>query len=552
MSNHSRRNFLKQSAFLTALSTLSAKSVQAFANSVPASYSFQGPISTINSSSLNSADFNGDDINFPHEVLWDLDGYIKKVGGIPYPTEKQKLVVVGGGISGLLAAYQLYQYNPVVLEQDRQFGGNSKGEKYNDSTYSIGAAYICVPDEGDEIDQFLTHTKLKNELRHERSEDVHSTFHKKVIKDFWNGVTDPARKEEFIAVDRELKRIYEEAYPDIPWTNESAISKEEYDYLDSITFLEWLKLKFGPNIHPHILEYFQLYCWSSFTASIDELSALQAINFVASEVVGILALPGGNAAIVERILEILKFNLPKNSLRTSAFVLKVQKQQNGYVWVTYKDSYGVVKTIECEACVVSSPKFVAKNIVADLPQVQYKQMQNLLYRGYIVANVFFDKPINPIAYDLFCLEGNYPEAPRPSKPEPRPFADFIFGDWANNQQTSQGVLTIYKPLAYDGARQFLFSPIAHEKHFKIIQDEIKKFLPNLGITQEIQGIRLTRWGHSLPVAQKNLLKTGYLESMNTPVGGKIFFANQDNFANPAFETAFAAASLIAKEVRKIL
>ncbi len=190
--------------------------------------------------------------------------------------------------------------------------------------------------------------------------------------------------------------------------------------------------------------------------------------------------------------------------------------------------------------------------MADLPQVQYKQMQNLLYRGYIVANVFFEKPISPIAYDLFCLEGNYPEAPRPSKPEPRAFADFIFGDWANNQKTSQGVLTIYKPLPYDGARQFLFSPMAHEKHFKKIEEEIKAFLPNLGINQEIVGIRLTRWGHSLPVAQKNLLRSGYLESMNTPVGGKIFFANQDNFANPAFETAFAAASLVAKEIKKIL
>lgn len=536
-----RRDFIKLSIMAGLALGIPKKSEAIIKRFLPKSLMDMSPIQVLNLDQFASADFNGDNIDRPHDILWNLDGYIAKKGGIPAPTEKRKAVVVGGGIAGLISAYQLRGLNPIILEQDKHFGGNSKGETYQNATFSIGAAYITIPDDGDDIDHFLKEIGIKDELKLEEPDTTKFTYKKSMMTDFWKGASDPARAAEFIAVEAELRRIYENAYPDIPWTSDSAISFEEYKYLDTITFDKWLELKFG-KIHPHIAEYFQIYCWSSFNGSIDELSALQVLNFVASEVDGVLALPGGNAAIAERLMNKINEATTPGSVRNNAFVIKVQKKSNGLIWVTYEDGKGVMKTIETESCVVASPKFVAKLIVQDLPAEQVKLMDDLTYRGYIVGNAIFNHPIKSPSFDIFCFEGEMPEAPMAMKQSKRAFPDVCFGTWAADDKTQNGVLTVYRALPYDGGRQFLFSPFAHDKHKKVIEDELKNFSAAVGVNfADLKGMRMTRWGHSLPVAAKGLIQSGYLEKMSRPVGGKIFFANQDNWANPAFECSFAAA-----------
>ncbi len=547
-----RRNFIKMSLLISLALSIPKKSEAILKRFLPKSLMEMSPIQAVGLSQFNSLDFNGDNIERPHDILWNLDGYIAKKGGLPKPTEKRKVVVVGGGMAGLISAYQLRDYDPLILEQDKNFGGNSKGETYQNATYSIGAAYIVIPDEGDPIDLFLRDIGIRDELKLEGSDEARFTYKKKMISDFWKGASDPERSEEFIKVEAELRRIYNDAYPDIPWTSSSAISFDDYLELDSISFEGWLELKFG-KIHPHIAEYFQLYCWSSFNGSINELSALQVLNFVTSEVDGVLALPGGNAAITQRLMEKISEATSPDSVRAQAFVVKVEKKPNGLIWVSYEDGKGVMKTIETEFCVVASPKFVAKLIVPDLPLDQIKLMDDIKYRGYIVGNAIFNHPVKSPSFDVFCFEGEVPEAPMAMKQSKRAFSDVCFGTWAADDQTQNGVLTVYRALPYDGGRQFLFSPLAHEKHKKIILDDLKNFAHALGVDfSDLKGVRMTRWGHSLPVANTGLIKSGFLENMSRPFGGKIFFANQDNWANPAFECSFAAAKEATDKIRELI
>jgi hypothetical protein len=121
------------------------------------------------------------------------------------------------------------------------------------------------------------------------------------------------------------------------------------------------------------------------------------------------------------------------------------------------------------------------------------------------------------------------------------------------QKSSHGVLSVYHGMAYDGARQFLFSPGSHDKYRERILNEVEPIMTGIGLNkQHILGVRLTRWGHSLPVAQQGLLKSGIAEASHQPVGNRIFFANQDNWANPCFETGFAEAKKAAEQVRSVL
>lgn len=546
---NARRDFLKLSA-LAAVALGIPKNSKAILKklSIKPFLSNSSPIQQIAFTNSTSVDFNGDNINRPHDILWNLDGYIAKKGGIPAPTEKRNVVIVGGGMSGLIAGWYTKEKNPLILEQDPHFGGNSKGEMMKDAAYSIGAAYITIPDEGSDVEKFLKDIGLLDELKLEKSEDTEFNFRNKLIKGFWEGKTDPQNAAEFIKVDAELRRIYNDAFPDIPLTKESQISEAELKKLDSISFEKWLSDTFG-TVHPHILEYFQLYCWSSFNASIDEISAAQGLNFVASEVDGVLALPGGNAAITQRLYEKLQAATTKDSLRAGAFVLRVEKKKDGDVWVTYEDAQGSVKTIATKKCIVASPKFVAKHIVTNLPAEQAKLMDWIEHRGYIVANAIYNSPIKSPGFDVYCLEGSMPPSPSGMKPAKKPFSDVCFGTWAADDETQLGVVTIYKAFPYDGARQFLFNPMAHDKHKKIISEQLTTFAATCGIDQsKLTGMRMTRWGHSIPVAGTGLISSGHLEKMNAPVDGSIFFANQDNWANPAFECAFAVAKEVAEQI----
>ncbi|MBL7545241.1 MAG: hypothetical protein JNL11_15590 [Bdellovibrionaceae bacterium] len=64
----------------------------------------QDPISKLAGFS-STAEFTGDEPDPNHDRFWNVDGYIQKSGGIPSASESQNVVVVGGGLSGLIAGY---------------------------------------------------------------------------------------------------------------------------------------------------------------------------------------------------------------------------------------------------------------------------------------------------------------------------------------------------------------------------------------------------------------------------------------------------------------
>lgn len=65
--------------------------------------------------------------------------------------------------------------------------------------------------------------------------------------------------------------------------------------------------------------------------------------------------------------------------------------------------------------------------------------------------------------------------------------------------------------------------------------DLEIFLQEMNLSlKDIKGIRMTRWGHAIPVAHTNLLASKKLDLMNQSINDRIFFAK------PAFETALAA------------
>jgi predicted NAD/FAD-binding protein len=491
---------------------------------------------------------SGDDFTRPHQFLQNKDGEHSP----PPAQERARVVIVGGGISGLAAAWWLRQHRPVLLEQAARLGGNAKGERWQTLPFSIGAAYITEPDAESASERLLSEIGMLDAARSEGA-DADATVVKdgQFVDGFWSGATDPASANACKEARALFKKIYDERFPDIPRTDDSALSGAEMDALDRVSFRSWLgrELKSVP---PDLALLLRSYCWSSFAGDDDELSAAQVLNFLTSDLNGIRVFPGGNSAIAQRLAEKTRAAIGRDQFRTRCLVSDVRPGNNG-VHVTYLDAEGARRCISADACIFAAPKFVAHRVLSTLKtqhDAQFAAMRQLKYRAYVVANVLLKRRIASPCYELFHLRPALEDSIAAQNVE---FTDLVFGGWAAHDAAPVSALTLYKAFPFDAGRPRLFANGAMDDErgkFEAVLPEIVRLL-KLN-ESDVAGLRLARWGHALPLAQKGLLANGTAAAAAATIDGRIFFANQDNWANPCFETAIGAADQCAKAVDALI
>lgn len=525
-----RRDFLKLSLSAAAVSSLPLPRVAQASGWASEVLNEDLPIAKIDSPW--SADFNGDTPTRPHDILWDVNGYFAKKGGVPAASEDLDVVIVGGGVAGLTAAYYLRDKKVALLEQDLRFGGNAKGEIYKDACYSIGSAYLCEPGADSDLGKLLTELDIWHRGRTEAGTETSVFYQNSFRKPFWEGASDPLAEEDFKKFHAKMIEIYNDAdfdFENSTWAQEN----------DRITMDEWIQKEFG-TLHPHIMEYLQLYAWSSFGGSLDELSAFQYLGFISAETGSLLAFPGGNSFVLHKMVQKIRKESRTTSLRSNSLVMRV-KNEKDHVSVVYENGIGELIQVRAKQVIMACPKYVANRLLPELNYEKFSHMRRLPYRAYLVANLFTEQAFKAPSYELYCLRGEMPNSPTPSHPPKRSFTDICFGSWAQNDQTTHGVFTLYHGIAYDGARQFLFNPGSHDKYRQRYLTDIDPVLRTMGLkTQDIHGIRLTRWGHALPIARAGMLIDGTAAKACESIGN-IHFANQDNTMNPSFESAYEAA-----------
>jgi len=508
------------------------------------------PVAKLTDSFQTEGEFTGEHFSRPHSILWDKSGYLAMHGGVQSASEDHGVVIIGGGIAGLTAAYELRDLNPVLLEQAPRFGGNSRAESLGESVYSLGAAYMNIPTPGGEVDHFLRDIGVSTKFRREAgAADQGAVIRgRKVVPSFWSGATDPARAREFKRFWQEMGEIYDRQFPEIPWRGGEGITREELDAWDRKTLATWVRERFG-HVHPHIEEYLHEYSWSAFAAGYDEVSAAQAIGFISSDLHGIQAAPGGNAAISEAIHARLKAALPNGFLRPGSFVVDVERTDTG-VRVCYEGADAKLRTITAKACVFAAPKFVARRVIKDLPEPQLEAMARMKYRGYVLANVVLKRRPAVMTYDLFKLTERIPTDARDDA-WGRGFTDLVLAHWADPRSQGPAVLTLYCGLPFDSGRTELYAPSAYAAVRERLQRNLPHALEGLGLrADDIESLRLTRWGHAIPLAEAGRVADRTFERASAPLWERVFFAHNDNWANPCFETAFGAGVAAARLARR--
>jgi hypothetical protein len=469
------------------------------------------------------------------------------------------VLVVGGGIAGLTVAFRLRNRNVLLLEASPDVGGVSKSETWNGLEYATGAAYIIDPDPDSEDARELAGFKLLEELDlRARGEDLtkNRTLQRRLSGDanhciFSNRRVVPEAEVYTLRNRRFFEHVLDsDEYPSVPPEDPALV--EALDRVSFRRFLEDAALQrsiYGRSVGSisrlgwEAIEY---YCWGAFGTTARETSAYHGLNFFAAEFGAVLVYPGGNGFITKRLAERIRLDKPQR-IRTGSWTLRIEKDSAGFHTTTWED--GRLHRYRARSVVFSAPLFLAPRIIPSLPEAQRKAIGTLDYRSYVVANVLLRRPANRIfsnpafrnGYELTRVHGmDVANVPAEDISRRKVYSDAILADFAAGRHPTHAVLTVYRPYPYGSGRSSLLNLTYDEMDAEIRREVLAGFGPHGLRAEDIEGVRLTRWGHPMIVTRPGQLADGTMRAASQSQPG-LYFAHTDVQGAPAYENALAAA-----------
>lgn len=429
----------------------------------------------------------------------------------PSVSGRYDVIIIGGGISGLSAAYFLDKYNFLLLEKEPHFGGNAHLEEYEGEAYATGSAFDF---KGSESEILATELGLK--LLPIDNPDP-SIIKGKWVPDTWRGGLDE------LPYPKNVRESFKKFKKDVLALN-ALKEPERYD-------AEPLS-KYLAGYAPEIKKWWDSYGPSNWGADSENTSfwiAMFDFEDLTQEPINDIrvTLPGGNGAISKKLYDRLAANHREHMLG-AATVVRVE-QQNQEVNVTFMHA-GQLHTAAAKAVIMATPKFITSLLVAGLPPAQRDAMNAIHYAPYPVVNLIFDKRIYDRGYDTWC-PGNS-------------FTDFTPADWVLRNQPGyhqeNEILTFYTPLEL-ADRHLLLSVKGCKSIALGVLRDFQKLLPELHDAQPVE-VHLYRRGHPMFMSSPSVY-TKILPAASRPME-RIFFANTDSIGPESL--AYAAVQIARK------
>jgi predicted NAD/FAD-dependent oxidoreductase len=309
----------------------------------------------------------------------------------PTKTEKFPVVIVGGGMAGLSAAWQLERHgfrDFVLLEMDKQPGGNSRWGENEITAYPWAAHYVPVPNakatlvrelfeefgalkDGKWEERYLCFTPQERLFIHGRwQEGIEPAV----------GLTDRDR-EQFKRFDDHMQQFRASKSFTIPTQlGIDSSHSPEIAKLDRISIAEWMQQqKFDSS---YLRWYVDYACRDDYGAPAASTSAWAGVHYYASrehEEKGPLTWPEGNGWIARRLIQKLDRNI-----RPQAMVHRIAKDKN-------RNRYSVLAgdtEFIADAVIFAAPTFLAPYLIEGMPPALTK---DFVYSPWLTANITVDR-----------------------------------------------------------------------------------------------------------------------------------------------------------------
>jgi hypothetical protein len=304
-------------------------------------------------------------------------------------TEKIPLVIAGGGMAGLCAAWRLNKrgfHDFVLLEMEAQPGGNSRWGENEITAYPWAAHYVPVPGAKAALvrELFEEFGVLKDGKWDERRL-CFAPQERLYLHGRWQEGIEPELAS--TQRDREDYLRFHDQMSEFRASGEFTIPMEpgaRPSSLDQISMQEWMAR--NQFTSPYLNWYINYTCRDDYGGLARDISAWAGIHYFAArdpEEKGPLTWPEGNGWIVRQLQDRLK-----PWLRTSSAVYSIAPEGNGLRVRTEQIDY------IAERVIFAAPTFLASYIVQGAPPAG-----GFVYSPWLTANLTIEKPPEETAWD---------------------------------------------------------------------------------------------------------------------------------------------------------
>ena len=299
----------------------------------------------------------------------------------PRETVRVPLVIAGGGMGGLCAAWELERKgfrDFVLLEMEQQAGGNSRSGENDVSAYPWAAHYVPVPNhEAALVREMFEEFGLIRDGVMDELHLCHSPQERLFLHGRWQDGLEPqtgatARDhEQFKKFDAIIAEYRASGAFTIPIAEGAKASP-----LDTVSAANWLQSHQLDSAH--LRWYVDYSCRDDYGAGLNETSAWAAVHYFASrehEEHGPFTWPEGNGWLVKRLLQ----KIGKH-VRTDSAVYRIERSGRGWRVLTPQAEY------LCDAVIFAAPTFLAHYIVDGMPPAARFE-----YSPWLTANLTLDR-----------------------------------------------------------------------------------------------------------------------------------------------------------------
>lgn len=297
--------------------------------------------------------------------------------------EKHAVVIVGGGIAGLSAAWRLNKRgfkDFVLLEMNDQAGGNSRWGENEITAYPWAAHYVPVPGPKATYvrELFEELGVLKDRVWDERSL-CFAPQERLFLYGRWQEGIEPAiglsdkDRDQFRRMEDFIHKFRATGSFTIPM--ERGLSRKHAD-LDRMPFSDWLRSR---GMDSRILNWYMDYCCrDDYGALASDTSAWTGIHYFASrepKEKGPLTWPEGNGWIVRRLLEKIGAYV-----RSSQMVHRIAKRGNAYSVFAGNTEH------QAEFVIFAAPTFLAPYVIDN-----FLPLHDFEYSPWLTANLSLEE-----------------------------------------------------------------------------------------------------------------------------------------------------------------